>query len=81
MNAFISIVSILLCVFSLDAQIATTLRRLPSGSEEVSIRNNSGVSLVAFVVTVSQTPGNPPIVVYSDQALVAGRRTCGDGER
>jgi hypothetical protein len=65
MNTATSIAAILACVVSLDAQIATTLKRLPNGAEEVSIRNNSGMSLVAFMVTVS----NPPIAVYSDPLI------------
>jgi hypothetical protein len=86
MNTATSIASMLFCVLSLDAQIATSLRRLPSGGEEVSIRNNSGMSLVAFMVTVS----NPPIVVYSDplidpegKPLLAGeeRVVMGSGDR
>jgi hypothetical protein len=73
MNTAISIVSILMCVLSLDAQIAATLKHLPNG-EEVSIRNNSAKSLVAFVVTVSHAPrivdsNDPPIVVYSDSLI------------
>jgi hypothetical protein len=65
MNTAISIMSLLVCVLSLDAQIATALHRLPNGTEEVSIRNNSAMSLVAFMITVS----NPPIVVYSDPLI------------
>jgi hypothetical protein len=42
--------------------------------EEVSVRNNSGKSLVALVVTVSHAPrsadsNDPPIVVYSDPLI------------
>jgi hypothetical protein len=73
MNTVISIVSIFGCVLSLDAQVATTLKHLPNG-EEVSIRNNSVMSLVAFAVTVSQAPriansSNPGVVVYSDPLI------------
>jgi hypothetical protein len=45
----ISIASMLRCAFSLDAQISTTLNRLPNGWDEVRIRNNCPTSLVAFV--------------------------------
>jgi hypothetical protein len=79
MKIFISLASVLACGFSLDAQIITTLNRLPNGLDEVRIRNNSATSLVAFVVSVKQVPrgaGAPlaldlgassaPFVVYSD---------------
>jgi hypothetical protein len=74
MNAIISVASALACAFSLHAQITTTLKRLPKDLIEVSIRNNSAVSLAAFAVTVSQAPGralssNPPIVLYSDPLI------------
>ncbi|MGD0299837.1 MAG: hypothetical protein ABSE86_22320 [Bryobacteraceae bacterium] len=79
MNTAISIASILACAVSLDAQIAATLKRLPKGLVEVSIRNNSAKSLAAFVVTVSQAPGsdassNLPIVSYSDPLIDAASR-------
>jgi hypothetical protein len=38
----------------LDAQITARINRLPGGTEEIRIRNNSAISLVAFVVTVKQ---------------------------
>ncbi len=65
---------ILACAFSLDAQITTTLNRLPDGLDEVRIRNNSATSLVAFVITVKQRPrsaysSNAPFVVYSDPLI------------
>ena len=74
MNTLNSVAAVLACACSLNAQIATTLKRLPNGSEQVSIRNNSAMSLVAFVVTVSQAPrsalsSNPPIVFYSDPLI------------
>lgn len=58
MKTVISAASVLACAFSLDAQITTTLNRLPGGMEEIRIRNNSAISLVAFVVTVKQVTGS-----------------------
>jgi hypothetical protein len=74
MNTIISVASALACAFSLHAQIATTFKRLPKGLVEVSIRNNSAVSLAAFAVTVSQAPksdipSSPQIVFYSDPLI------------
>jgi hypothetical protein len=79
MKTGISVASVLACVFSLDAQIATTLNRLPDGSTEIRIRNNSSVSLVAFAISVNVTsvsqaapsaPANhPPLVAYYDPAI------------
>jgi hypothetical protein len=85
MNTAISIVSILACGLSLDAQLATTLKRAPGGAEEVSVRNNSAKSLVAFVVTVSHAPrsadsNDPPIVVYSDPLIDPESRPLPAGE-
>jgi hypothetical protein len=73
-TVFSVVVSALACAFSLDAQIITTLSRLPQGMDEVRIRNNSSISLVAFVVTVKQVPiseafSNAPFVVYSDPLI------------
>jgi hypothetical protein len=50
------------------------LNRLPDGTDEVKIRNNSATSLVAFVVTVKQVPlsanaSNAPFVMYSDPLI------------
>jgi hypothetical protein len=79
MKSVISVASVLACVFSLNAQIATTLNRLPDGSTEIRIRNNSGVSLAAFAVNVnvisvgqaaaSATANHPPLVAYYDPAI------------
>jgi hypothetical protein len=74
MRTVISVVSVLACALSSDAQITTTLNRLPNGMDEVRIRNNSTISLVAFVVTVNQAPrsaaaSNAPFVVYSDPLI------------
>jgi hypothetical protein len=85
MHMPISIVSILVCVLSLDAQIAATLKHLPGGGEEVRIRNNSGMTLATFAVTVSRAPGspnfsNPPIVVYSDPLIDPGSKPLLTGE-
>ena len=54
MKTVVSLTSLLACAFSLSAQITTTLNRLPDGREEIRIRNNSAISLVAFVITVKQ---------------------------
>ena len=62
MKTVISVASLLACVFSLDAQITYTLNHLPDGSDEVSIRNNSATSLVAWVIAgkrVTQSPASP----------------------
>ena len=50
MKTVISVASVLACALSLAAQITTTLNHLPDGSDEVTIRNDSAMSLVASVV-------------------------------
>jgi hypothetical protein len=79
MRTAISVVSVLACAFSLDAQITATLNPLPNGSTAIRIRNNSATSLVAFVVTVKQSPwsafaSNAPFVVYSDPLIEPAAR-------
>jgi len=37
---------------SMDAQIVTTLNRLPNGSSQITIRNNGAMPLTAFAVSV-----------------------------
>jgi hypothetical protein len=71
MKTHISVASVLACAFSLSAQITTALNRLPDGAEEIRIRNNSAISLVAFVVyakpvTRSGAASHAPHVVYFD---------------
>ena len=74
MKAVFSVAPVLVYAFALNAQITATLNRLPDGVDEVSIRNNSAISLVAFVVTVKQVPlseagSSAPFVVYSDPLI------------
>ncbi len=74
MKAVFSVASVLAYAFALNAQITATLNRLPDGVDEVRIRNNSAISLVAFVVTVKQVPlseagSSAPFVVYSDPLI------------
>jgi hypothetical protein len=52
MNIVISLASVLVCAVSMHAQIATTVRRLPDGSNEITIRNNGSMPLTAFAVGV-----------------------------
>lgn len=85
MKTIISVASVLACAFSLDAQITATLNRLPNGSTAVRIRNNSATSLVAFVVTVKQSPmsafsSNAPFVVYSDPLIEPAAKLLPAGE-
>ena len=53
MKTVISVVSVLACAFSSDAQITATLNRLTDGSTEITIHNNSAVSLTAFAIRVT----------------------------
>jgi hypothetical protein len=71
------IIVLLACGFSLDAQISATLNHLPDGTDEVRIRNNSSIGLVAFVVSAKSTG---PIVVYSDPLVELTARPLAAGE-
>ncbi len=56
MKTVISLAPLLACAFSLDAQISTTLIHRSSGLDDVKIRNNSAISLVAYVVAAKRVP-------------------------
>jgi hypothetical protein len=71
MRILISIASVLVCVCSLDAQIAVRVSRLPAfppytaaevdGSETVTIQNNAKKTLLAFVLSAKhETPNTAP---------------------
>jgi hypothetical protein len=72
MNIATAAASVFACAFSLQAQITATLHRLDD-REEISIRNESGKSLVAYAVYVKlvrESPAGgsrvPPLVMYFD---------------
>jgi hypothetical protein len=67
----ISAVSVLACALSLNAQITATLKRLPNGSDEIIIRNDAAVSLVAYATSVKIANGasDAPDVGYVDSAI------------
>jgi hypothetical protein len=59
------------CVFSLNAQITTTLTRAKDGVDEVGIQNHSQAALIAYVVSAKPSPDSveisrAPVVTYSD---------------
>ena len=85
MKIVISLLSLLASAFPLDGQITATLNHLPDGSDEVRIRNNSALSLVAFAVTVNQAPrdadgGKGPFVRYSDPLIDPAAKPLPVGE-
>ncbi len=73
MKTAISVALVLACAFSLDAQVTATLNRLPDGSTQVRMRNDSAVSLSAFAISVNYVSQRPtsdaPIVVYVDPVI------------
>ncbi len=74
MRAVVILVWLMACAVSLGGQITATLNHLPDGANEVRIRNDSAGSLVAFVITMSQTPSSAatsraPLVLYSDPSI------------
>jgi hypothetical protein len=85
MKTVVSAVSLLACAFSLNAQISGTLRHRPDGLDEVSIRNNSTASVVAYVTSVKRVPqrrnsGNAPWVMYSDPLIETAAKPLLAGE-
>jgi hypothetical protein len=74
MKAVISVAPLLACAFSLNAQITATLIHRSNGLDDVKIRNNSTISLVAYVVSVKRAPqsanaSSAPFVRYSDPLI------------
>lgn len=71
MKIALSIACTLVCVCSLDAQISTNVERVPDGYQRISIRNNSKLDLVAFVVRakpINRSPNAPsgPSLLFVD---------------
>jgi hypothetical protein len=67
-----TVVILLACGFSLDAQITATLHKFPARSSELEIRNSSTVSLGAFAVSMAAAPQNEnsaPFTFYQDTAV------------
>jgi hypothetical protein len=87
LRTVISVAAVFAYTLALDAQIIATLKHLPDGFDEVRIRNNSAISLIAFAVTVKQTPlsantSTAPLVVYSDSLIeLANKPLEGSEER
>lgn len=71
MKTLIPAVSVLACVFSLDAQITATLKPLPGRSDVIIIRNDSAVSLVAYAISVKigGRASDAPILEYVDSEI------------
>lgn len=59
-----TVISLLACAFSLDAQIEIKRNVLPNGRQEIRLRNDSPVSLVAYAVSTKQASS-----VYGDVFL------------
>jgi len=68
-----TLISIVACAFSLDAQIETILSRSSDGSTDIKIRNNSGASLVGYAIRVNRVASSAvsrgPLVEYYDPAI------------
>jgi len=76
MKNLASVACIIASSFSLSAQITATLNKSSlSGSmnDEIKIRNNSEINLVAYAVTAKLVfrggPNRPPFVVYADPVI------------
>jgi hypothetical protein len=84
MKTVISGLAMFACAVSLCAQITTTLNHLPDGMDEVRIRNNSAINLVALVVTVKMPEkaanSNARLVVYSDLLIDPAAKPMLPGE-
>ncbi|MEO8131812.1 MAG: hypothetical protein ABI822_32260, partial [Bryobacteraceae bacterium] len=59
---------------TMEAQITATLNHMPNGVDEVTLRNDSAIAVVAFAVTAKQFPrtdfaSGAPVVFYSDPLI------------
>jgi acid phosphatase class B len=62
-----SMLSLLVCGFSVHAQVSATLSHLPDGSTEFKIKNNAAVDLVAYEMIANAADGkHAPFVASSD---------------
>lgn len=68
----------LVCALSAHAQLTATLSRLPDGWEEIRVRNQGAIDVVAFAVYAEQTPRSPgsartPYIAYTDSLEPQGK--------
>lgn len=76
--------------FSSAAQIATTMRRLDDGSTEITLKNNSPLTIEAFAISatlagkngmVRNPNGGPSFVAYYDPAIDSSTRLLPNQEQ
>ena len=61
------VVSLLGCIFSLDAQITVRVIQMPDGSNRTTIRNDGVIPLVAYTMAATvRGGGHSSVAVYSD---------------
>jgi hypothetical protein len=78
MKGFVFLAAMMLGGFPAGAQIAATLKQPPNGWAEVTIRNNSANSLLAFAISAKRADGGSaalyfdPLVEESNIPILAG---------
>src|SRR5271163_4053755 len=66
----VAVVASVLACCSLDAQVSASLNRLPGGWTEITIRNDSALSLAAFAIRVNViSQPDAPFVSYYDPVI------------
>jgi hypothetical protein len=78
MKSVFHLAAVLLCSFSLNAQITTALHKPPNRSPEIVIRNHSTANLTAFAVSMAVVAeegltDRAPFLVYIDTAVDTDR--------
>src|ERR1700730_6227093 len=78
MKTVFHLASVLVCSFSLNAQITTVLNRPSNRSPEIVIRNSSMANLTAFAVSMAPVAqegasDSAPFIVYIDTAVDTDR--------
>ena len=79
------------CAMALNAQIQATVNHLPDGRDEVKIRNDSAIDIIAFGVAAKRATENVPnlgiaydtdelVSVYSDPLIEAASTPLRPGE-
>lgn len=85
MKGVIALFAVLAFTIPVPGQITASLTRIPEGFDQVTIRNDSKTSMVAYAVSVKRAPragttNSARSVVYSDQLVEPSARPLAAGE-
>jgi hypothetical protein len=79
MKGIASVAALIVCAFSLNAQVNARLEPLSDGSTLIRITNDTAVDLTAFAISVNETNGvieGGRLIVFADAARLMRSRPC-----